>query len=33
MQIGVDIDNVLTKFNKKLLEEYLLQIKNYETKV
>lgn len=24
MRIGVDIDNVLSKFNEKLLEEYLL---------
>lgn len=28
MRIGVDIDNVLSKFNEKLLEEYLLHDKN-----
>lgn len=32
MRIGVDIDNVLSKFNEKLLEEYLLHDKELRNK-
>lgn len=28
MKIGIDIDNVISKFNEKLLEEYILHDKD-----
>ena len=28
MKIGIDIDNVLSKFNESLLEEFLIEDKN-----